>query len=158
MIETGGGRGHHGSVHPGVLDCMRPFKVSLPFGWPGESGADPRSQTIARSYPGYGRAPPETKDGHPSSQAYSSAIRLNAKIRPPSTYNPGSAGERTVGEVGGVCLAALPAVRIRLLPDLQELGNELAQARLPRLDIGQRSQNLDCSDADADRETAVDEP
>src|SRR5271166_4263755 len=55
MIETGGGRGHHGSVHPGVLDCMRPFKVSLPFGWPGESGADPRSQTIARSYPGYGR-------------------------------------------------------------------------------------------------------
>src|SRR5271157_4614316 len=67
MIETGGGRGHHGSVHPGVLDCMRPFKVSLPFGWPGKSGAGPRSQTIARSYPGYDRAPPETKDGHPSS-------------------------------------------------------------------------------------------
>src|SRR6476619_3693934 len=63
------------------LDCMRPFKVSLPFGWPGESGADPRSFTIARSYPGYGRAPPETKDGHPSSQAYSPAIRLNAEIR-----------------------------------------------------------------------------
>src|SRR6476661_9166423 len=63
------------------LDCMRPFKVSLPFGWPGESGADTRSFTIARSYPGYGRAPPETKDGHPSSQAYSPAIRLNAEIR-----------------------------------------------------------------------------
>ncbi len=60
---------------------MRPFKVSLPFGWPGESGADTRSFTIARSYPGYGRAPPETKDGHPSSQAYSPAIRLNAEIR-----------------------------------------------------------------------------
>src|SRR6476620_5566589 len=63
------------------LDCMRPFKVSLPFGWPGESGADIRSFTIARSYPGYGRAPPETKHGHPSSQAYSPAIRLNAEIR-----------------------------------------------------------------------------
>jgi len=37
--------------------------------------------TIARSYPGYGSAPPETKDGHPSSQAYSPAIRLNAEIR-----------------------------------------------------------------------------
>src|SRR6478735_1528415 len=81
MIETGSGRGHHERVHPGVPGLYATVQVSLPFGWPGESGADPRSFTIARSYPGYGRAPPETKDGHPSSQAYSPAIRLNAEIR-----------------------------------------------------------------------------
>ena len=36
--------------------------------------------------------------------------------------------------------AALAAVvRVRLLSNLQELGDELAKARLPRLDIGQRT-------------------
>ena len=92
---------------------MRPFKVSLPFGWLGESGADPTSQTIARSYPGYGRAPPETKDGHPSSLAYSSAIRLNAKIRPPSTYSSRSLGR---DDGGGDPLARLGSSRAQDAP------------------------------------------
>ncbi len=36
----------------------------------------------------------------------------------------------------GAALAALAPIGVRLLSNLQELGNELAQAGLPRFDIG----------------------
>ena len=92
MIETGGGRGHHEGVDPGVIawrsrrgaacDCIRPLRSLYRSDGQAKTA---RAQDRKRSQgpnPGTAARRSETKDGHPSSQAYSSAALTGSPRRP----------------------------------------------------------------------------